>query len=229
MATMENVLVGVFDSAAQARSAHARLLEQGYGDGEVDFDASPSVDQEQGIAGVVARMFSGFLMNDDPRRHAYADHLGRGGGIVALRGLPQHDEARASSILREHGAVAIDRHGPTPPRAPPAGASAAQAEHELAAMASIGPRAYVLPNAPTDWGRFTGRSPASVGQAPDPARPQGELRDAIGLLFHPVGLPAAAPFRTTLALVGFACALAAFSRGVREARSGAPGETPPVS
>ena len=181
MAATENVLVGVFDSAEQARSAHARLLEQGYGDGKVDLEAASSADQEQGMAGVVARMFSGFFTDDDPRRHAYADRLGRGGGIVALHGLAQHDEARASAILREHGAVAIDRHGPMPRRAPPAGAAAAQAEHELAAMASIGPRAYVLPNAPTDWGRFTGRSPASVGQAPDPARPQGELRDAIGL------------------------------------------------
>lgn len=50
---------------------------------------------------------------------------------------------------------------------------------------------------------------------------------AIGLLFHPVGLPAAAPFRTTLAIVGFACALAAFLRGVRDTRSGAPADAPP--
>jgi hypothetical protein len=55
------------------------------------------------------------------------------------------------------------------------------AERELAAVASVGPRAYVLPNAPTDWGRYTGRSRASIGQDGDPARPEGELRDAVGL------------------------------------------------
>ena len=41
---------------------------------------------------------------------------------------------------------------------------------------------------------------------------------AIGLLFHPVGLPAATPFRTALALIGAACAAAALMRGVRDAR-----------
>jgi hypothetical protein len=39
----------------------------------------------------------------------------------------------------------------------------------------------VLPNAPTDWGRFTGRSPASIGRSADPARPEGALTDAVGL------------------------------------------------
>jgi membrane-associated phospholipid phosphatase len=50
---------------------------------------------------------------------------------------------------------------------------------------------------------------------------------AIGLLFHPMGLPAATPFRYALALVAFALALLSLWRGAREWRSpgaaGSPG------
>ena len=50
---------------------------------------------------------------------------------------------------------------------------------------------------------------------------------AIGLLFHPMGLPAATPFRVALALGAFALASASLWRGVREWRAGeAP--APPV-
>jgi hypothetical protein len=180
VAAPQNVLVGVFDSDDQARRAHAKLLEQGFAQGEVGLDTPSSRGGERGFAGVVARMFSGFLMDDDPRGRAYAERLSGGGGIVVLHGVAEHDEARASSILREHGAQ-VDRHAPLH-AGEPTGRSASGSDAALeAATASIGPRAYVLPNAPTDWGRFTGRSPASIGQAPDPARPQGELDDAAGL------------------------------------------------
>ena len=43
---------------------------------------------------------------------------------------------------------------------------------------------------------------------------------AVGLLFHPVGLTAATPFRVALAAVAFVLALASLWRGVREWRAG---------
>jgi hypothetical protein len=180
---MQNVLVAVFDSAEHARAAHATLLQQGFRDGQVAVDSGPEATEERGLAGLVARMFSGLLPGDDPRGHAYTERLGQGGGIVAIHDVDDAAEARARAILQQHGAVNVESHAPlAKSSAPPAAPRDARAPSELAAVASVGgPQAYVLPNAPTDWGRFTGRSRASVGQADDPARPQGELRDAVGL------------------------------------------------
>jgi len=181
---MQDLLVGVFDSAAHAHAAHASLLEQGFREGQIGLDSggesSVQAPEQPGLAGVIGRMFSGFLQDDDPRGRAYAERIGRGGGLVAVHDLDADAAARARAILQQHGAVGVDTHAPV-------GGSVrrqadARASHELSAVASVGgPQAYVLPNAPTDWGRFTGHARASIGEASDPARPEGEMTDAVGL------------------------------------------------
>jgi hypothetical protein len=184
---MRDLLVGVFDSAAHAHAAHASLLRQGFRGGQIgvesggDSKAEPGAParEERGLSGVIARMFSGFLQDDDPRGPAYAERIGRGGGLVAVHDLDAPAAAQARAILQQHGAVDVQTHAPagTPVRRPET-----RAPHELSAVASVGgPQAYVLPNAPTDWGRFTGHSPATIGDSTDPARPQGETTDAVGL------------------------------------------------
>ena len=181
---MKNVLVGVFGSAEHARAAHATLLGEGFRNGQVGVEDSAPAAELTGPAGLIARMFSGFLLDDALRGRDYAASLARGGGIVALHDLDDVAEARATAILQQHGAARVESHA-APGDAPAGGAlppaRGTNAERELAEVASVGPRAYVLPNAPTDWGRYTGRSRASIGQDGDPARPEGELRDAVGL------------------------------------------------
>ena len=179
---MNDVLVGVFDSADHAHAAHATLLEHGVRCGQIGVQAGAPAAEETGLAGWVARMFSGFLPHDDPRGRAYAERVGRGGGIVAIHGLDEAARAEAAAILQRHGATGVATHAPSSDamlrEAHSAGSRAAR---ELAAVTSVGPQAYVLPNAPTDWGRARRGSRASIGNAEDPARPEGELRDAIGL------------------------------------------------
>jgi len=177
---MQPLLVGVFDSAEHARAAHASLLEQGFREGQVGVDAGVQAPGQRGLAGVIARMFSGFLQDDDPRGHAYADRIEGGGGLVAVHDLDDAAMARARAILQQHGAAGVETHAPlrAHTRQPPD----AHADRELSAVASVGgPQAYVLPNAPTDWGRFTGHARATIGESTDPARPEGELSDAVGL------------------------------------------------
>jgi hypothetical protein len=179
---MKNVLVGVFHSAAHAHEAHRTLLDQGFRNGQVGVDAGgfpPAGQALNGFAGVIARMFSGFIADGDPLVRAYHDTLTRGGGIVALHDLDETEEARARAILRRHGAGNVETLTPLASHARPAGGSLSNAERELAAVATMGPGAYVLPNAPVDW--YGGRSPASVAQTGDPARPQEELDDTVGL------------------------------------------------
>ena len=178
---MRDVLVGVFTSAEHARAAHATLLEHGFRGGQVGVEPGAPAPAEQGFAALVARMFSGFLQRDDPRGRAYAERIDRGGGIVALHDLDAGDAARARAILQQHGAADVASHAPARGAAQPV--PDGRAGRELAAVASVGgPQAYVLPNAPSDWGRFTGRGKATIGDAADPARPpEGELTDAVGL------------------------------------------------
>jgi hypothetical protein len=178
---MRELLVGMFDSSAHAQAAHASLLSHGFREGQIGVDAGAEPHTERGLAGLVARMFSGFLQDDDPRGRAYAERIGRGGGIVAVHDLDAAETARARAILQGHGAVGVDAHAPLGGGAPRRPVDP-RAPRELAAVATVGgPQAYVLPNAPTDWGRFTGRGRVSIGHARDPARPEGELTDAVGL------------------------------------------------
>jgi hypothetical protein len=176
---MKNVLVGVFHSAEHAHRAHATLLEQGFRNGQMGVDAGASAGELPGLAGLVGRMFSGFLTDGDPLSRAYADTLERGGGIVALHDLDDNEEARARAILRQHGADKVDALAPM--RSNPGAARTPQVDptRELAAVASVGPGAYVLPNAPVAW--YSGRSAASVTSTGDPARPFDELADTEGL------------------------------------------------
>ena len=176
---MKNVLVGVFESAEHAHRAHGSLLEQGFRNGQMGVDAGAPPGDLPGLAGLVGRMFSGFLMDGDPVSRAYAETLGRGGGIVALHDLDDNEEARARAILRQHGAAKVESLAPM--RAAHGGArpAAIDPNRELAAVSSVGPGAYVLPNAPVAW--YSGRTPASVANTGDPARPLDELADTIGL------------------------------------------------
>jgi hypothetical protein len=176
---MKNVLVGVFDSAEHADRAHASLLEQGFRNGQVGVDAGASAGDLPGIAGLVGRMFSGFLTDGDPVSRAYAETLERGGGIVALHDLDDNAEARARAILRQHGAAKVETLAPMRASDGVPRTAAVDPARELAAVASVGPGAYVLPNAPVQW--YSGRTAASVAGTGDPARPQDELTDTVGL------------------------------------------------
>jgi len=148
---MKHVLVGVFNSAGHAHEAHATLLDQGFRNGQVGVDAGasrPAGKELEGLAGMIARMFSGFLTDGDPLARAYHDTLSRGGGIVALHDLDESEEARARAIMSRHGAASVRTLTPLADRGRTRPGSATRPGGELAAVAALGPRAYVLPNAP---------------------------------------------------------------------------------
>ena len=177
---MKNLLVGVFDRAEHAHRAHASLLEQNFRNGQMGVDAGESSAGDlPGIAGLVGRMFSGFLTDGDPAARAYAERLHGGGGIVAVHDLDDGEEARARAILQQHGATKVETLAPMRANGGATRAATVDPARELAAVASVGPGAYVLPNAPVEW--YSGRSAASVASTGDPGRPLDELSDTVGL------------------------------------------------
>jgi hypothetical protein len=163
------IIVGTYDSRAEAEAARERLIEQGIaadtihvecgaargeapmppGDRFAVHEVDEPVPEERGFAGVVARMFSGALLDDASVGH-YLDHLRGGRCLLAVRYATAHARSVAAAVLS--------------PRVP---------------------QVYSLPNAPTAWNEARAGDPASIGGVDaDPARPQGLLHDAEGLSAH---------------------------------------------
>jgi len=157
----EEIVVGMYDSRAEAEDARARLIEQGVredrisieeaeepprGDRVARQEAAEPLPEDRGISGFIARMFSGALM-DDANIRKYTEALHDGRCLLAVRTESVEKRQLASTIL-----------------------------------ARGGPRIYALPNAPTGWNEASGNDPASIGGIDaDPARPEGLLTDAEGL------------------------------------------------
>jgi hypothetical protein len=171
---MQALLVAVFESRPAAEAARAALVAQGFDDSQIGVEGGDprAEDPTHGLAGVIARMFSGFATPPQTGTRDYADVVAHGGSLVALHGIDDTAVARATAILLEHGATEVQPHGSTATPAEPA-TRPERTQRELAAVSSVGgPQVYVLPNAPVDW-RSTGGT--SMRGAEDPAQPRGEL------------------------------------------------------
>ncbi|HXR55757.1 MAG TPA: hypothetical protein VN858_03080 [Casimicrobiaceae bacterium] len=162
----DQIVVGMYDSRADAEAARARLIAEGVREDRihVEVGAAPGeipmppqdrfamrevdepLPEDRGVSGFISRMFSGVLM-DDANVEKYTQGLRNGRSIVAVR-VESDDKRRVASTILERG----------------------------------GPRIYSLPNAPTAWNEASANDPASIGGVDDdPARPEGLLTDAEGL------------------------------------------------
>ena len=160
----DEIVVGIYESRADADAARARLIEEGVPEERIRIeqrDSAGSVPMspqdrvamhevepppERGFAGVVSRMFSGALM-DDANVARYGDAL-HAGHTVLLVHVDSEERRRTASTILERG----------------------------------GPRVYPLPNAPTGWNESHMNDPASIGGVDDdPVRPAGLLTDVEGL------------------------------------------------
>lgn len=181
---MRRILVAVFDSRPSAEAARTALLANGVHDTQMGMEAhgDPSVDAH-GLAGVIARLLGAAISADDPRSGAYVEAIDRGATLLVINDLDDDGVARASSILLRNGATRVEPHpdgraGSTATHAPRADS---RAPNELAAVGTVGgPQVYALPNAPTGWNRSLDVAELRT-KTEDPARPEGELEDAVGL------------------------------------------------
>ena len=188
---MAKAVVSLFDSLDAAKAARQRLVERGFHDVRVrivgpnpELDTGPVMSKDaadidergsdqRGVAGVVSRMLSGWLIED--RVSQYAQAVRGGKTLVALDVDDAAAAETAAGILKEVHAeqeppAAARRSEGTPP------APTVDPTDTLTL-----PQVYPLPNAPTDWDEATLGERSGVDVSSDPARPAGAVRDAAGL------------------------------------------------
>jgi len=160
------VIVGLYESLADAEAARARLVEGGIPDERIriaqrtdeasehahrhpeERDSNARHPEDRGLSGFISRMFSGALMDDTD---VDADSRSMQGGrfVIAVQ-TKDDDESKAATTIFTGSSI----------------------------------RTYSLPNAPSGWreARSGGARP-SIGHYTDtdPARPKGLIEDAAGL------------------------------------------------
>jgi len=179
---MARLVVAIYESQTYAEAACRRLLENGFAPEQIrieggDSTAPPPRPALRGMAGVVQRMFSGWLIDDESEHYARAV---RGGKTVLA--LHARDDAAAhkaaaimSAVRGEIGEPIVSDEVPEPP---PTVAVDTSASLE-ASRTVYGPRIYALPNAPTGWGEAWRGEPSALGGfARDPEQPQGATGEA---------------------------------------------------
>jgi hypothetical protein len=165
----DEIIIGTFDSRAEAEAARDRLLAEGVAADVIHVECGPSRGEapmppgdrfalhevgepppdEHGFAEIVSRMFSGAII-DDANVEQYMISLRGGRCLLAMRSSSEHERRVAAGVL-------------APSR----------------------PQTYSLPNAPSAWNEASANDPASIGGVDqDPARPQGLLSDAEGISAH---------------------------------------------
>ena len=113
------MVVGIYESRGEADAARARLIDEGVPEERICIeqrDTAGSVPMspqdrvalqevepppERGLAGVVNRMFSGFVMDDANVAH-YADALHAGRSVVLVR-VDSDERRRTASAILERG------------------------------------------------------------------------------------------------------------------------------
>ena len=114
------MVVGIYESRADADAARTRLIDEGVPEARIRIEqrdaagAVPMSSQDRvalqevepppahGLAGVVSRMFSGFVMDDASVAH-YADALHAGRSVVLVRVDSDETRRTASAILQRGG------------------------------------------------------------------------------------------------------------------------------
>lgn len=114
------MVVGVYESRGEADAARARLIEECLPEERIRIEQRDSVGTvpmspqdrvalqevepppERGLAGVVSRMFSGFVIDDANVAH-YADALHAGHSVVLVRVDSDEGRRTASTILERGG------------------------------------------------------------------------------------------------------------------------------
>lgn len=181
---MPKLLIGTYDSRADAERVRDALIAQGVPRHTIDIhgeqrrDPDEPLPEDRGLAGFIGRMFSGALGDAESIRK-YEAHVGRGGVVLAVRQLPDRLLDEAHVIMSRAGEVDVHDGGAPSPRSS-SGDQAGDADAMLAAPTA--PEGSSLPNASTGWQTSRGASPSTIGEiGHDPARPQGLTADAAGL------------------------------------------------
>lgn len=191
---MAKMVVSVFDSRPAAEAARERLLARGFedmqirveggenerageGKGAEERDAGRA--EDRGLSGVIERMFSGLLLDDDAAQYARA---ARGGKTVVAVRAADEAAAKAAAILGasagEIGRPMVSDDAP-PPAGEDRGTRGRPGVEPAATLSRT--RVYPLPNAPTGWGEATQGEKSAIDPLTDPARPDGLIEDAQGL------------------------------------------------
>lgn len=180
---MERMIVCAFNSRRDADTARRRLLDNGFDDARIRVEggeAAPTASvsayatEHPGLAGVIERMFSGILMDDDVTRYAHAARKGQ--SVIAFRAPDDAAAASAASVLSE---ISSEIEASCSSTAAQSKRSSDLRDAEMNITTIPGPRIYPLPNAPTGWSETTRGERSSIGNMQnDPGRPTGLLHDA---------------------------------------------------
>ncbi|HEX7044709.1 MAG TPA: hypothetical protein VF203_08840 [Burkholderiales bacterium] len=179
---MARLVVAIYESRAYAEAACRRLLENGFASEQIrleggDSAAPPPHPKLKGMAGVVQRMFSGWLIDDESEHYAHAVRGGK--TVLALRARDDAAARKAAAIMSavrgEIGEPIVSDEVPEPPPT-----AAVDPSASLDASRTVyGPRIYALPNAPTGWGEpWRGDQDALSGFTRPSEQPQGSTEEA---------------------------------------------------
>lgn len=111
---MSKTIIGLFDTALQAQTAAAQLIQRGFSEENIDVSATATgsvdatsthhdTDQDSGVSNFFKSLFGSDT--DDADKYS---HVARRGSIVTVHNASDVQARLASDILDEHGAVDID-------------------------------------------------------------------------------------------------------------------------
>jgi stress response protein YsnF len=101
-------VVGVFDSAADARQARDELVRAGFSEDAVTLQSHSDVEDE-GFMSSVSHFFKDLFGSDDPATGQYSEAVRRGGSVVAITVDDDSNVPMARTALASAGAVNIER------------------------------------------------------------------------------------------------------------------------
>lgn len=180
---MSRMVVQVFELRRDAEKARERLVLEGFDracihvDSEAGSEAAPVEEprrsrepfwahtEKHGLSGVIERMFSG-LLNDDDDYVRYTQALRTGKSVVAIH-VPDHPSARRAAWIMDE----VRRDS----------SMSVSEEARSSTGVPFSPQIYPLPNAPTGWNQATEGEQSTIAILGDPLWPEGFARDAHGL------------------------------------------------
>jgi stress response protein YsnF len=114
---MSHTVIGIFQSASQAREASIHLLSNGFDESDVDLatshlDEVDNNNHRNASDDGIADFFRG-VFGDDTRKASTHTEAGRNGAIVTVMAKTAEDAYLVSQILDNYGALEVNEEGET--------------------------------------------------------------------------------------------------------------------
>jgi len=182
---MARMIVGTYATRADAERVRDDLVGAGIAPARIRIhggdrgDVTQPLPEDRGVSGFIRRMFSG-MTGDSESIRKYEAHAAGGGAVLIVEASAADDSARVRDAMASTATGAVGVHDAT--NAPTATEGATHTPDADRAMSTLAPmEGSALPNASSGWDTSRRGAPSTIGGIDqDPARPQGDLRDACG-------------------------------------------------